>query len=39
MSGVHNLVAADNKGVSEPTNEMLKEEGTESPLSAEEKTE
>ena len=27
MSGVHRLAAAENKGLSQPTNEQLKEEG------------
>jgi len=39
MSGVKNLVMADTKGLVMPTNEMLKEEGTENPSSKEEKAE
>lgn len=36
MSGIKNLIQADTKGLVEPTNEMLREEGTESQMSSEE---
>jgi hypothetical protein len=39
MSGVKNLVAADNKGQVPITNEMLKEEAMESQTSTEETSE
>lgn len=39
MSGVKNLVQADTKGLVVPTNEMLREEGTENPSSKEEVSE
>ena len=39
MSGIHRLVAADNKGMVEPTNTALAEESLESQGSSEEVSE